>query len=132
MRHAPTYPPPPRQTYPFNMPPQPIQAPRTEQTPPRPTSSFNNDESPSGIAVNTLLMAAYAMTELDGKKKSEEDGANKAALKEESTSTGEKTDKLSQPTESSEVPAIHGFGSAPSKEAAQISEGIEDGVNKEQ
>jgi hypothetical protein len=69
MRHPPAYPPPGQ--YYYNAPP-----PRAEHTPPQSKGSFNNDDSPSGLAVNTLLMAAYAMTELDEKKEGEKKEEN--------------------------------------------------------
>eukprot|EP00804_Cyclotella_cryptica_P026121 CCRYP_013012-RA/>CCRYP_013012-RA protein AED:0.01 eAED:0.01 QI:957/1/1/1/1/1/2/150/745 len=139
MRHAPSYPPPPQSYYHYNMPPQqqqqqqqpaPPQPSRTEQTPPRATGSFNNDDSPSGLAVNTLLMAAYAMTELDGRKDDEKgddtkpaevspapgvDGAGTAAP----APTNDSAQSPPQSTVSREAQASHGCAPTPTKNTAQ-------------
>ena len=96
MRHAPSYPPPPQQYYPYSMPPQPPPPqPRDEQTPPRATGSFNNDDSPSGHAVDTLL---------------------KAAALADGGAMGENT----EPQVSTNASAIHGFGPSPTKEIAPV------------
>ncbi|KAL3792002.1 hypothetical protein HJC23_011131 [Cyclotella cryptica] len=110
--------------------PAPPQPSRTEQTPPRATGSFNNDDSPSGLAVNTLLMAAYAMTELDGKKDDEKgddtkpaevspapgvDGAGTAAP----APTNDSAQSPPQSTVSREGQASHGCAPTPTKNTAQ-------------
>lgn len=91
-----------------------------EQTPPRATGSFNNDDSPSGIAVNTLLMAAYAMTEM-GEKKDSTDNNNADTNTKQAESAGEATsssiEKDKNKVSQLEMPTDESMG-LPAKETA--------------
>lgn len=103
-----------------------------EQTPPRATGSFNNDDSPSGIAVNTLLMAAYAMTEM-GEKKDGSDNNHTDTHTTKAESAGEATSSPIKEEENAisqlEMPTDESMGLPAKATAAMTTTSIESTMN---